>query len=79
VSLDLEKGYTSVKPYQGGLAAGRQRTRQIGGGNAHAVRPGERDTLCGRMVRLREGHWPPVSFETACPRCAELVQELEAG
>lgn len=78
MSLDLEKGYTRTKLHEGGLAAGRQRMREMPDGDPHAVISGERATLCGRIVRVRMP-WPPSpSFEQLCPRCASELQKLEA-
>lgn len=47
-------------------------------GYPHAVRTGEQDTLCGRMVRTRLP-FPLGMGEELCPDCAELVKELEAA
>lgn len=78
--MDLERGYTSISLHQGGLAAGRQRMYEIPDGDPHAVVRGERETLCGVLVRDQPRlPWPWGSMERPCPRCAELAQELESA
>jgi hypothetical protein len=81
VRLDLERGYTSVRLHRGGIAAGRQRVREIPEGGPHAVVRGEREALFGVMVREQPRlQWPPGSMETPCPRCEEELQKLaDAG
>jgi hypothetical protein len=77
VSLDLERGYTSVRLHRGGIAAGRQRVREIPEGGPHAVVRGEREALCGVMVRQQPRlQWPVGSMEKLCPRCAEELGKL---
>ena len=76
MSMDLEKGYTSASVQRSGV---RERMQEIGEGEAHAVIRGDRDTLCGQLVRKRAS-WPPGSMEEPlCPQCAELAQELESA
>ena len=76
MTMDLERGYTSVRLQQSGV---RGRMHEIPDGEPHAVVRGARDTLCGRVVRARLP-WTTVPMEEAlCPDCAELAQELESA
>jgi hypothetical protein len=76
--MDLEKGYTRTRLHRGGLAARRQRQREKPDGDPHAVISGERETLCGQVVRTR-AQWPPGSMETLCSDCADELAKLAAG
>lgn len=77
MSLDLERGYTSVSLRR--IGVGRH-VQEMPEGGPHAVRPGERVALCGVTVRDQPRlAWPWGAMERPCPRCAELVQELESA
>jgi hypothetical protein len=78
MSLDLEKGYTRTEIRRGGLAAGRQRQREMPAGDPHAVVRGEGDTLCGQVVRVRLP-FPLGMGETLCPECAKEMEKLESA
>lgn len=78
MSLDLEKGYTGTEIRQGGLAAGRQRQREMPAGDPHAVIRGEQESLCHRMIRARLPR-PPGSMETLCTECGQELAKLESA
>jgi hypothetical protein len=73
MSLDLEKGYTRIALQRSG-----RRVHELPAGGPHAVVRGERDTLCGRVVRARLS-FPLGMGETLCADCAAELEKLESS
>ena len=74
-SMTLVTGYESVRYAEPQLGRGAlyQRARDaLPDGPAHAVVPGERHSVCGKMMRTITGPWPP-GMGSRCPECQEAL------
>ena len=75
MTLHLETGYTSVRLQRVG-AGGHM--PEVPDGEPHMVIKGDRETVCGRVVRARQAG-PPSRNERPCPDCIERLQEVDSA
>ena len=74
-SVTLVTGYEFVRDAEPRLGRGGlyKRARDAGAipvGPAHAVRSGEQESICQKMMPKIEGSWPP-GMGSLCPECRE--------